>query len=98
LVDICAKVEEKVVGLMIVHEKNPSSSLLVEIKMKYDVYAYLVKYISRSKISFHTSSSCLVEDILLLEQPTSSLLEGVDDIFIADQCFGEAHILMIFTS
>jgi hypothetical protein len=46
-VDICAKIEEKVVGLMIVHEKNPSSSLLVEIKMRYDAYAYLVKYIRK---------------------------------------------------
>jgi hypothetical protein len=46
-VDIYAKVEEKVVGLMIVHEKNPSSFFLVEIKMRHDVYTYMVKYIRR---------------------------------------------------
>jgi hypothetical protein len=49
LVDICAQVENKVVGLMIVHEKNPSSSLLVEIKIRYDVYAYLLKHIILQK-------------------------------------------------
>jgi hypothetical protein len=41
-------------------------------------------FVSRSEISSHTSSSCLVKDILLLEQPTSSLLEGVIDVCHAD--------------
>jgi hypothetical protein len=46
-VNICAKIEEKIVGFMNVHENNPSSSLLVEIKIRYDVYAYLVKYVKK---------------------------------------------------
>jgi hypothetical protein len=52
-------------------------------------------FISRSEISSHTSSSCLVEDILLLEQPTSSLLEGVIDVFHADLPL-ERHIFDVF--
>jgi hypothetical protein len=46
-VDICVKVEEKFDGFIIVHEKNPSSSLLIEIKLRYDVYDFLVKYVRR---------------------------------------------------
>jgi hypothetical protein len=43
-VNICAKEKGKVVVLVIFHENNPSSYLLVEIKMRYDTYVYLVKY------------------------------------------------------
>jgi hypothetical protein len=47
--------------------------------------------ISRSEISSHTPSSCLDKDSLWLEQPTCSMLEGVNDIFIANQSF-KRHI------
>ena len=36
-----------VVSLMIVYKNNPSSPLPVEIKMIYNAYAYLVKYIRK---------------------------------------------------
>lgn len=42
------------------------------------------KLISKPEISFPTPSICLVNDFPLLEQPTSPLLEGVNDVFITD--------------
>jgi len=59
-VDNCAKIEKNIVGLIIFHENNSSNSLFVDIKMRYDVYAYSLKYTRRKfahfKNKFHLCS------------------------------------------
>jgi hypothetical protein len=47
---------------------------------------------SKFEISFHTSSLCLVEDFLLLEQRASSMIVDVNDVFHGDLPL-EMHII-----
>jgi hypothetical protein len=66
--------------LIIVHEKIPSSYLLVEIEMRYDVYSYLVKCI-RSKF-VHLKDK--LKPCSLSHEPLSYYNLEMDNVFVEE--------------